>query len=591
MNRPESNRQTATTIADQALCSPRQGALGAALALTCALGAVLALAAAPAAAKVIHQSEGSFSGSEAPGGPFTYLAADATDSSASSSHGNVYVANFNGSFEGTVDKFEADGAYAGEQLTGANTPAGSFSLLSFATFEVGGLAVDDTAGANAGDLYVADIGNGVVDRFSSSGAFQCQITGKTPVSAEEIAHECNGVAGSKPTGGPAGIEPAGLAVDSSGDVYVSDAAHDVIDKFGPSGEFLSKIADPAITEPGPLAIDPSGNLYVANASFIGGSSVVKCSTSPTLSCGVLDAHNTQGVGVDPATGHVYVTESEPEGGQIAEYDSAGNLVDTFAVGQSLSALAVGPNGDVYATNAYVGRGQLVYIFSPAHVVPEVTTGPATNVEEHTATLHGEVAPDTTHGSGPVMKCQFEYGLTTGYGETAPCTPAPNYSSLQDVSASLTGLRPAGTYHFRLEAAGADGFPGTGEAHTLTTPGPPSVDHEAAEGETVSARLVAKVDPWGYDTTCQLQYVNDSELHRVEVGKCHDPALLARRPRLRVRRCRGQGQGHRLGSSYHVPLPIPGEQPGWPLHLPRSHLRDLWYRPVLHRRDQELATGC
>jgi hypothetical protein len=510
MNRRESSKQTTTmnpsaTIAPASM-SLRLRAARPVLALACVLGAWLLLAANPAGAKVVHQSEGSFNGSDAPGGPFTYAVADAADSSASSSHGDVYVASLNGSLEGTVDKFDANGAYAGEQLTGANTPAGSFSLISFLNLHVGGLAVDDTAGANAGDLYVGDIGNGVVDRFSSSGAFQCQITGKTPVSAEAIAHECNGAAGSEPTGGPAGIEPSGLAVDSSGDVYVSDDAHHVIDKFGPSGAFLSKIADPAITEPGPLAIDLSGNLYVANSGLFGGSTVVKCSTSPTPSCGVLDAHAT-GTGVDPATGHVYVAESNPE--QIAEYDSAGNLIDTFAVGQTGSVvlgLTVGPSGDVYATNAY---GGVVNIFGPPRVVPNVTTGQATNVEQQTATLHGEVAPDTAHGGGAVTTCQFEYGLTTGYGETAPCTPAPNYSSLQDVSASLTGLRPATTYHFRLEAADATGFPGTGEDVTLTTHGPPTIDHEAVEALTTNALFVGKINPWGFDTTCGVEYVSDA----------------------------------------------------------------------------------
>jgi hypothetical protein len=475
-------------------------------ALVCGLGAWLALGAAPASAKIIHESEGSFNGADAPGGPLPHSFAAAADRSAGPSRGDVYVGSLNSSFEGSVYKFSATGGYSGEHLTGTNTPAGSFSLLSFSNFHLGGLAVDGTAGANAGDLYVADTGHGVVDRFSESGTFQCQITAGTPATSEEEEHECNGAAGSKPTSGPEAIEPAGLAVDSSGDVYVADAAHQVIDEFAPSGAYIAQVADSTITSAGPIAVDPSGNLYVANSSLFGGSTVARCSSPPTPSCSVLDANGAMGVAVDPATGHVYVAESSPER-QIAEYDSAGNLIDVFAVGQvGISpGLAVGPNGDVYATNLYEGP---VDIFGPDLVVPEVSTGAATDVGEATATLHGEAAPDTVHSGGEVTACRFEYGDTTAYGRTAPCSPAAPYAGPQAVSAELSGLRKSTEYHFRLTAEDAEGA-GHGEDQTFTTPGPPTVDMERAEAEEANANLRAEIDPWGHDTTCQVQYVEDT----------------------------------------------------------------------------------
>src|SRR5665811_469433 len=111
------------------------------------------------------------------------------------SNGDVYVTESNvfGVGQNVVDKFDETGKYAGVQITGANFPGQETFAFGFFS----GVAVDNSTGLNKGDLYVADTGHGAVDRFSAAGAFLCQITGKTPVSAEEIAHQCNGASGSR----------------------------------------------------------------------------------------------------------------------------------------------------------------------------------------------------------------------------------------------------------------------------------------------------------------------------------------------------------------------------------------------------------
>ena len=517
MNRRESSKETATmnpspTIAPASMPLRLRSARPV-LALACALGAWLLLAASPAAAKVIHQSEGSFNGSDRP--TFESFEGSLPSDAVDRSSGDVWVAEakffgFIGKAD-AVDKFNAKGEYAGVQITGEGTPQGEFA------FGVGffpGIAVDNTAsGPRKGDLYVSDTEHGVVDRFSSSGTFECQITGKTPVSTEEIAHECNGAAGSLTPDGS--IEPTGITVDSSGDVYVADQAHQAIDIFGPSGEYSQKqIKDPHLTSLGIIALDSAGNLYVTNFN----EDVVKFDSSGQFVSVLREGEGITGVGVDPANNHVYVgIVREDAGGfkkgAIAEYEPSGALLDVFGSGSfqyfhvSFAGLAVGPTGKLYAAEL-LGNGE-VHIYGPDAVVPDVTTQAASGVEEASATLHGHLDPDAAHGGGEITGCQFEYGPTTAYGETAPCSPAPPYTSPEDVSANITGLRPSSTYHFRLEAANANGIPSTSEDDTMTMKGPPTVDHEAAEGETASARFVARIDPWGYDTTCQLQYVTDA----------------------------------------------------------------------------------
>jgi hypothetical protein len=467
-----------------------------------ALLVTLAIAAAPAAAKIIHHKEGSFNGADTPGGQFgAILPSDAVDQS----NGDVYVteSNFFGLGRGVVDKFDENGAYAGVEINGTTTPQGSFA------FNLGsGTAVDSSAHANQGDLYVADTEHGVVDRFSESGTFECQITGKTPASLEEEEDECNGAAGSHTPDGS--IAPAGLAVDQSGDLYVADHAHAVIDKFGPSGEYLSQIADSHLTnEMQTIALDSAGNLYVvtANAAFGENAQVVKFDQAGSF-VSVIDPNPSFGVGVDPATDHVYVSDSKEFQAEIAEYDPSGALLDTFQTSVFGGLGVNGTTGQLYAPELLDFGGASVQIYSGDIVVPTVTTSPATNVEETSATLNGHVDLDTAHGGGEVTSCKFEYGPTKAYGETAPCTPGPPYASAQDVSANVTELTRSTTYHFRLVAANANGT-GEGEDETFSTPGPPSIDSESSHLNGRDATLKAQINPFGFDTTCQVQYVDEA----------------------------------------------------------------------------------
>jgi hypothetical protein len=85
--------------------------------------------------------------------------------------------------------------------------------------------------------------------------------------------------------------------------------------------------------------------------------------------------------------------------------------------------------------------------------PDVTTGPAANVGQNTATLTGGVTPnelETTYF--------FEYGTTATYGSRAPDPPASAGKGNRRVAvtADIGGLAPATTYHYRLVAQNSRG---------------------------------------------------------------------------------------------------------------------------------------
>jgi hypothetical protein len=68
----------------------------------------------------------------------------------------------------------------------------------------------------------------------------------------------------------------------------------------------------------------------------------------------------------------------------------------------------------------------------------------------------------------VSDCRFEYGTTTAYGSYAPCTPALGAGSgAVAVSAEISGLGTATSYHFRIVATNATGT-ASGADQTFTT---------------------------------------------------------------------------------------------------------------------------
>jgi hypothetical protein len=102
-----------------------------------------------------------------------------------------------------------------------------------------------------------------------------------------------------------------------------------------------------------------------------------------------------------------------------------------------------------ATNA-AGTGEATSTFGPK---PSVVADAASGVTQNAATLNATVNPE----GAEVTSCTFEYGTTTSYGSSAPCSSAPGSGTgAVPVSTSITGLAAKTTYHFRVVATNATG---------------------------------------------------------------------------------------------------------------------------------------
>jgi hypothetical protein len=101
------------------------------------------------------------------------------------------------------------------------------------------------------------------------------------------------------------------------------------------------------------------------------------------------------------------------------------------------------------------------------VAPGAVTGPASAVGAQSAALSGSVDP-----KGAPTSYHFEYGPTTAYGSASTTIGAGSGTGLVAIAATLGGLSPATTYHYRVVAINSGGVTkGADQAFTTTSPPP------------------------------------------------------------------------------------------------------------------------
>lgn len=141
--------------------------------------------------------------------------------------------------------------------------------------------------------------------------------------------------------------------------------------------------------------------------------------------------------------------------------------------------------------------------APAIVPPTATTDGATDVSRDAATAKGRVNP----GNG-ASTVHFEYGTSTGYGLRTPDQTVPAGSTPVAVSARLSRLTTATTYHVRVVATNAAGVARGADRtfKTASAPARPGVVSEAARDITPdAATLAGRIDPNKQVTTYVFQW--------------------------------------------------------------------------------------
>jgi hypothetical protein len=474
----------------------------AAVALAISLAALLALTCTPTWAAQTRKVVNTFGSLSNPQG----LAID-------QENGDVYVAD---TANHRIIKFDA----LGNQLLGFGADVGGAGVKTcslvcepgtagsapgqFTTAEF--VAVDNSSGPSARDVYVADTGDNLISKFDSSGNL---------ISSWGAGGQ---LSGSTTTAGSFGAL-AGVAVDSSGTLRVINTESRLFD-FEQDGTFTTEVTVDFPSVANGLGVDGSGNLFKVNSD----GSVLKLGPSGSDIGFVSPDGNptpvTTALAVEPTSGELYLTTAEGSldhyvfngSGEVLEPGgSTCNIApgsvgcfpsDSFATAFAASGIAVrSGNGDAYVSDPTTGQ-ILVYAVV---TVPDVSTEAAVSIEPKSATLNGTVNPDAIQ----LTNCHFEYGTSTAYGQSVPCVPSaasiPPDSNPHAVSAQISGLEPGATYHFRLVAGNENGSNPAGD-QSFSPPPPPSIDSATvSELSASSAKLNAKINPRGNDTHYRFEY--------------------------------------------------------------------------------------
>jgi hypothetical protein len=378
------------------------------------------------------------------------------------SSGDVYVVDQGND---RIEKFDAEGKYLA-QITGAETPAGSFSGPR-------DIAVDNSSSPAKGDVYVTDVGHSVIDVFSSAGKYLAQIMG-APTAFGGILY--------------------GVAVDASGNVWAYDRGANV-DEFSDTGSFLKQFNTGREANTG-LAVDSDSDVYL----LLGCGCLEKYSASGAL-LAEWSGSGGKALAVNEQTNNVFLDTSS----SIEEFGALGEPygvpVEAFGSG-AMSAGSVGVDGSTGTVYVSSSESNTVAIFKSL-LLPDVTTGGASEVTRTSAKLEGVVDPD----GQAVTSCELEYGTSTAYGQSAPCTSSPGSgSSPVAVSAVLSDLTLATTYHYRVAAGNANGSHAGTDATFTTSSAVEGVQTSAAdEIQSTSATLTGSLEPNGFDTHYVFEY--------------------------------------------------------------------------------------
>jgi sugar lactone lactonase YvrE len=262
---------------------------------------------------------------------------------ASDAAGNVWVAD---SMDGRIMKFSPAGVLLGAY--GQENEAGR--LLNPQA-----IAINQSTGL----VYVADEGHHRIVVRNAAGEFQETFGIGVKNGAQEFQickSECQtGLTGAAPANGEF-RSPQGLAVDSGGNVWVSDASADRIQEFNANGEFLQAFGQEGTGEgqfktPVGLAFS-QGRLYVSEA---GNDRVQQLSTAGKFEgkfgkegIGNAEFKEPEGIAVDPRSANLYVTDKGNS--RVQEFTPAGELIAKFGTASSGSEQLATPVG-VAASNS------------------------------------------------------------------------------------------------------------------------------------------------------------------------------------------------------------------------------------------------
>jgi len=374
-----------------------------------------------------------------------------------------------------------------------------------------GVAVDAS-----GNLYIADWGNQRIRYVNSSGIITTIAgTGTTGFSGD----------GSLATAATFS-DPAGVAVDASGAVYVADLNNGRVRRFIVGGDMATFAGtatsvgdggpsiDARLDSPNGVAVDGSGNLYIADISA---NRVRKVTPSGTIT--TLAGNGQTGYGGDngpsssailympywvavDSAGNVYIADSA--NGRIRRVNAATGIITTFAGGGSGTYTGPGTGGDGgLATAAHLNFPTCVAVDGAGNVylTDSVTSNIIPNaLSVRRVTTDGKIntwaggssATGYSGDGGPPLQAQFGINIWIAAGNDGSLYIADEYNN------RVRKVDPAGASINTIAGNGQATVSGNGgPATSAGVAGPSSVLADAAGDLYIGeGNIVRKVSPGG-----------------------------------------------------------------------------------------------
>jgi sugar lactone lactonase YvrE len=214
--------------------------------------------------------------------------------------GNVFVCDYNNEDIRKITPAGVVTTVAGQGYAGYQDGQGTSAAFDAPT----GIVVDPS-----GNLFITDLSNGRIRKITSSGLVStfAGSGGDGYLDGTGTAAEFN--------------LPKGIAIDASGNLYITDSGSNRVRKITPAGVVTTVAGDgndgetdgPAAKaefyDPGDIVVDNSGNLYIAD---VANNSIRKITSAGIVSTIVSDSDGISPVGlaIDPSGSTLYISDGE-----------------------------------------------------------------------------------------------------------------------------------------------------------------------------------------------------------------------------------------------------------------------------------------
>lgn len=397
--------------------------------------------------------------------------------------GNIYVADAGHNQIKKITPGGVASVFAGSGAAGSADGPGTAATFS----RPWGLAMD-----KAGNIYVADAANNKIRKVSTSGVV-------STIAGNGNAGANNGFATSATFNNPAGV-----AVDAAGNVYVVDSNNNLIRKIQPGGSVSTFAGNGQVSsldgngtaagfyDPHGIAINSSGYLYIADGN--NRIRLISPNADVTTFAG-FNSGNQDGVGtgasfyfpigiVINALGDLYVADTGNNeirkvtaGGVVTTVAGNGSIGSVDGNGRSASinapiGITLDPSGNLYVTD---GPDNKIRKIDPQYNVTTVSLAGSSGNNTQSASL----AVDVTVLSQPVITSAYSNVTVIAYPGCSPVLP--DYTT----SAAASDNCQASSISFTQS-------PAAGIPLTVGTPVPVTLTATDASGATANVTFNVNV---------------------------------------------------------------------------------------------------